>query len=59
MDMQQVNSFVLIPEVELQQLKLTQFQILQQLQNLEGRNGKQPSLSNYITAIEFMKAVRI
>ena len=59
MDMQQVNSFVLIPEVELQQLKLTQVQILEQLQNLQERNGTQTSLSKHITAIEFMKAVRI
>ena len=59
MNMQQVNSFVLIPEVELQQLKLTQVQILEQLQNLQEKGVKQSSLSNHITAMEFMKAVRI
>ena len=59
MEMQQVNSFVLIPEVELQQLKLTQVQILEQLQNLQGKSIKQPTISNHITAIEFMKAVKI
>ena len=59
MNMQQVNSFVLIPEVELQQLKLTQVQILEQLQNLQEKSIKQPTISNHITAVEFMKAVRI
>ena len=59
MNMQQVNSFVLIPEAELQQLKLTQFQILEHLQNLQEKNVKQPNISNHITAMEFMKAVRI
>jgi hypothetical protein len=51
MNMQQVNSFVLIPEAELQQLKLTQFQILEHLQNLQEKNVKQPNISNHITAI--------
>ena len=59
MNMQQVNYFVLIPEAELQQLKLTQFQILEHLQNLQEKNVKQPNISNHITAMEFMKAVRI
>ena len=57
--MQQTNSFVLIPEVELQQFKLIQVQILEQFQNLQAKSIKQPNISNHITAIEFMKAIRI
>ena len=59
MNMQQVNSFVLIPEAELQELKSTQVQILQQLQTLKDKTVTPSSLSNHITAIEFMKAVKI
>ena len=59
MNMQQVNSFVLIPEVELQQLKSTQVQILEQLQTLKDKSVTPSPISNHITAIEFMKAVKI
>ena len=59
MNMQQVNSFVLIPEGELQQLKLIQIQILEQLPTLKDKTATSSSFSNHITAIEFMKAVKI
>lgn len=59
MNMQQMNSFVLIPEAELQELKLTQVQILEQLQNLQKKSSTPSSISNHITAIEFMEAVKI
>ena len=59
MNMQQVNSFILIPEGELRELKSTQVQILEQLQSLKDKPVTSSSPSNHITAIEFMKAVKI
>ena len=57
MEMQSMN-LVMIPEEELANLKLTQQEILKQLQNLLSlKIGTVPV--RHITAIEFMEAVRI
>ena len=46
----------MIPEQELKQIKETQGKILEKLESLQPRDVPQ---SPYITAIEFMEAVRI
>lgn len=57
MEMKSMN-LVMIPEEELISLKLTQQEILKQLQNLLSLKSSTVPIRN-ITAIEFMKAVRI
>jgi hypothetical protein len=54
------TSFVLLPEVELESLKTTQRQILEALKNLQdNRNKTAPAGASYLTAVEFMRAVKI
>jgi hypothetical protein len=57
MEMQSVN-LVMIPKEELASLKLAQQEILKQLQNLLSLKTSTVPI-RHITAIEFMKAVRI
>jgi hypothetical protein len=54
--MTSLPSLVMIPEQELKQIKETQGKILEKLENLQIRDTPP---SAYITAIEFMEAVRI
>jgi hypothetical protein len=54
--MTNIPLLVLIPEQELKQIKEIQGKILEKLENLQPRENNQ---SAYITAIEFMEAVRI
>jgi hypothetical protein len=54
--MTSLPSLVMIPEQELKQIKETQGKILEKLESLQPRDVPQ---SPYITAIEFMEAVRI
>lgn len=51
-------NLVMIPQEELTNLKLTQQEILKQLQKLQSLNSP-TVLNKHITAIEFMKAVSI
>jgi hypothetical protein len=54
------TSFVLFPQVEMEQLKSTQLQILEAIKTLHLNNaGKPSSPPVYLTAVEFMRAVRI
>jgi len=57
MNMKSMN-LVMIPEEELANLKLTQQEILKQLQNLLSLKSSAVPV-RHITAIEFMEAVRI
>ncbi len=59
MNMQQVNSFILIPETELKNLQSTQEQILKQLQELQAKMISPNPNSSHLTAVEFMRAVKI
>lgn len=49
---------IMIPEQELAQIKTTQQQILEKLQELNVKEAS-TSIVQYITASEFMEAVRI
>lgn len=49
---------IMIPEQELAQIKTTQQQILEKLQELNVKEAS-TSIAQYITASEFMEAVRI
>lgn len=51
-----IPQIIMIPEQELKQIKEIQGKILEKLENLQIRDAPQ---SAYITAIEFMEAVRI
>ena len=53
------SSFVLFPEAELEQLKSTQLQILEAIKTLNSDPGKSSSPPMYLTAVEFMRAVKI
>lgn len=57
METQSMN-LVMIPQEELNNLKSTQQEILKQLQNIQSLNSPTVPVK-HITAIEFMKAVRI
>ena len=54
------TTFVLIPVDEWQTIKSTQHEILQWIrQQRDPGTAREQTTSNYITAIEFMEAVRI
>jgi hypothetical protein len=53
------TSFVLFPEAELEQLKSTQLQILEAIKTLNSNPGNSSSPPIYLTAVEFMRAVKI
>jgi len=54
------TSFVLFPQVEIEQLKSTQLQILEAIKTLHSNNSSKPtSPPAYLTAVEFMRAVKI
>ena len=53
-----VTSFVLFPESEIEHLKSTQLQILEAIKTLHA-NGKSSPPPMYLTAVEFMRAVKI
>jgi hypothetical protein len=54
------DSFLLIGRAEIEAIKSCQFEILKKLNELDKNNKSQADLdSPYITALEFMKAVRI
>ncbi len=57
MNLQGTTSFVLLPEQELDALKTTQLQILEGIKKLHS-NSPKPVMANYITAVEFMAAVK-
>ena|SRR5215218_112475 len=54
-----VTSFVLFPEAEIEQLKSTQLQILEAIKTLHSNGNKSSSPPTYLTAVEFMRAVKI
>jgi hypothetical protein len=56
---EQATSFVLLPQADLETLKTTQLQILETLKTLQGANKSVSHLAGYLTAVEFMKAVKI
>lgn len=56
---EQTTSFVLVPQSEFDQLKTTQVQILEALKTIQGTSKTAPSIPAYMTAVEFMKAVKI
>jgi hypothetical protein len=53
------TSFFLFPQVEIEQLKSTQLQILEAIKTLHSNNNKSAPPPTYLTAVEFMRAVRI
>ncbi|RYZ25138.1 MAG: hypothetical protein EOO10_19065 [Chitinophagaceae bacterium] len=53
------TSFVLFPLVEIEQLKSTQLQILEAIKTLHSNSSKPSSPQAYLTAVEFMRAVKI
>ena len=52
-------SMVIIPEEELDKLKTTQLEILNELKELRLEKSQSKSISMHITAKEYMQAVRI
>src|SRR6476469_3490248 len=56
---EQATSFILLPQAELNILKTTQLQILDALKNLQGAHKTAAPPTGYLTAVEFMKAVKI
>jgi hypothetical protein len=57
---EQVTSFVLVPQADLDILKATQLQILEVLKTLQLVSSKaSPPPPAYLTAVEFMRAVKI
>ena len=58
MNLQGTNSFVLLPEQELDALKTMQLQILEGIKRLH-LNSPKPIMADFITAVEFMAAVKI
>ena len=58
MNMQSMN-LVMIPEIELANLKTSQAEILAQLKNLQLSPAPKGGFPNYITAKEYMSAVKI
>jgi hypothetical protein len=58
MNMQNTTSLVIIPIEELNHLKTTQQEILQQLKELKSC-GFSPPTARHVTAKEFMSAVKI
>lgn len=58
MNMKCMN-LVMIPEEELSHLKNSQAEILAQLKNLQSHNNIRSSMGSYITAKEYMTAVKI
>ena len=53
------TSFVLFPHSEIEQLKSTQLQILEAIKTLHLVGNKSTSPPTYLTAVEFMRAVKI
>lgn len=58
MNVQHSTSLIIIPIEELNQLKTTQQEILQQLKNLRS-SGTSQVTAKHVTAKEFMAAVKI
>ena len=56
---EEVTSFVLFPHSEIEQLKSTQLQILEAIKTLLSNGNKSSSPPTYLTAVEFMRAVKI
>lgn len=56
---EQATSFILLPQADLETLKTTQLQILDALKTLQGNNRPASLPAGYLTAVEFMKAVKI
>jgi hypothetical protein len=56
---EQATSFILLPQADLETLKATQLQILETLKTFQGVNKTGSPVAGYLTAIEFMKAVKI
>ena len=54
-----VTSFVLFPEAEIEQLKSTQLEILVAIKTLHLNGGKTSPPPMFLTAVEFMRAVKI
>jgi len=53
------TSFVLFPQGEIEQLKSMQLQILEAIKILHSTGNKPSSPPTYLTAVEFMRAVKI
>jgi hypothetical protein len=53
------TSFVLFPQGEIEQLKSMQLQILEAIKTLHFTGGKSTAAPTYLTAMEFMRAVKI
>lgn len=57
---EQPTTFVLVPQTDLDSLKATQLQILEALKSLQAKGNKvSPPPTDYLTAVEFMRAVKI
>ena len=56
---ERATSFILLPQADLETLKRTQLQILEALKTLQGANRPASPVASYLTAVEFMKAVKI
>ena len=53
------TSFVLFPQGEIEQLKSMQLQILEAIKTLHFNGSKSTTTPTYLTAVEFMRAVKI
>ncbi|RYZ24814.1 MAG: hypothetical protein EOO10_19845 [Chitinophagaceae bacterium] len=53
------TSFFLFPQGEIEQLKSMQLQILEAINSLHSNGSKPTSPPTYLTAVEFMRAVKI
>ncbi|RYZ26697.1 MAG: hypothetical protein EOO10_14855 [Chitinophagaceae bacterium] len=53
------TSFVLFPQGEIEQLKSMQLQILEAIKTLHPNGSKSNAAPTYLTAVEFMRAVKI
>ena len=53
------NSFVLFPQTEIEHLRSTQCEILEAIKNLQLSSNKASTQPSYLTAVEFMRAVKI
>jgi hypothetical protein len=53
------TSFVLFPQAEIEQLRSTQLQILEAIKTLHSNSSKSTQPPTYLTAVEFMRAVKI